>query len=108
MSKGVIIRLDWTWLHPGLSMLEQEKRWALIQQGRADEYHGVAVHPRHLSLFEKYILKRHHQYQPLAETEVLPRHDAHNNDATVNGFSQDAGVSNDSQTESVEGLGHSR
>ena len=44
-------------------MLEQEKRWGLIQQGRAQDYHGVAVHPRHLSLFERVVLKRHLQYR---------------------------------------------
>ena len=45
-------------------MLEQEKRWELIKQGRGHDYHGVAVHPRHLSWFEKVVLKHHHQYQP--------------------------------------------
>ena len=48
-------------------MLEQEKRWDLIQQGRGQDYHGVAVHPRHLSLFEKVVLKQHHLYQPITQ-----------------------------------------
>lgn len=55
-------------------MLEQEKKWELIQQGRPDDYHGVAVHPRHLSLFERAVLKRHHQYRP--STLQLPSHTA--------------------------------
>ena len=55
-------------------MLEQEKRWELIQQGRPDDYHGVAIHPRHLSLFERVVLKRHHRYQPYKQQ--LPLHTA--------------------------------
>ncbi len=51
-------------------MLEQEKRWDLIQQGRAQDYHGVAVHPRHLSWFEKAVLKKHHQYKAGTDTQV--------------------------------------
>ena len=51
-------------------MLEQEKRWDLIQQGRAEDYHGVAVHPRHLSFFEKAVLKRHHQYRLQADVQM--------------------------------------
>lgn len=57
-------------MHAGLSMLEQEQRWDLIQQGRAEDYHGVAVHPRHLSLFEKAVLKRHRQYRRQADVQM--------------------------------------
>jgi len=45
----------------GLSMVEQEKQWNLIHQGNGHEYHGVALHPRHLSVFERAVLKRHQQ-----------------------------------------------
>ncbi|KAK1764701.1 putative mfs transporter protein [Phialemonium atrogriseum] len=37
----------------GLDLKEQERRWSYIRDGRADEYHGVAVHPAHLSLWER-------------------------------------------------------
>ena len=37
----------------GLDLKEQERRWAYIRAGREHEYHGVAVHPRHLSLWEQ-------------------------------------------------------
>lgn len=37
----------------GLDLKEQERRWAYIRAGREKEYHGVAVHPRHLSLWER-------------------------------------------------------
>jgi hypothetical protein len=37
----------------GLDLKEQERRWAFIRAGRAEDYHGVAVHPKHLSLWER-------------------------------------------------------
>ncbi|RDA85982.1 hypothetical protein CP532_4879 [Ophiocordyceps camponoti-leonardi (nom. inval.)] len=46
-----------TWLFlpdtTGLDLKEQERRWNYIRQGKADEYHGVAVNPAHLSLWER-------------------------------------------------------
>jgi hypothetical protein len=38
----------------GLDLKEQERRWNCIRRGREDEYHGVAVHPKHLSLWERW------------------------------------------------------
>lgn len=38
----------------GLDLKEQERRWAFIRAGRDKEYHGVAVHPKHLSLWENW------------------------------------------------------
>ena len=55
----------------GLSMLEQEKQWKLTHQGRGHEYHGVAVHPTHLSLFERAVLKRHKQHKPERDAQAL-------------------------------------
>ncbi|KAK4103040.1 MFS general substrate transporter [Parathielavia hyrcaniae] len=37
----------------GLDLEEQERRWSYLRAGRAGEYHGVAVHPAHLSLWER-------------------------------------------------------
>ena len=37
----------------GLDLKEQERRWQFIRAGREHEYHGVAVHPKHLSLWER-------------------------------------------------------
>ncbi|PHH68486.1 hypothetical protein CDD80_7474 [Ophiocordyceps camponoti-rufipedis] len=46
-----------TWLFlpdtTGLDLKEQERRWNYIRQGRAEDYHGVAVNPAHLSLWER-------------------------------------------------------
>lgn len=38
----------------GLDLKEQERRWAFIRSGQADDYHGIAIHPKHLSLWERW------------------------------------------------------
>lgn len=47
-----------TWLFlpdtTGLDLKEQERRWAYIRSGREHEYHGVAIHPKHLSMWERW------------------------------------------------------
>ncbi|WVQ94676.1 hypothetical protein IAU59_001756 [Kwoniella sp. CBS 9459] len=64
-----------TWLFipdtTGLDLREQDRYWAFVRQGRADEYHGVAVHPQHLSVWEKWVLKRHLAYD--AEKDRVQR-----------------------------------
>ena len=37
----------------GLDLKEQERRWAYIRAGREHEYHGIAVNPQHLSVWER-------------------------------------------------------
>lgn len=37
----------------GLDLKEAERRWNYVRTGREQEYHGIAVHPRHLSLWER-------------------------------------------------------
>ncbi|EKD19010.1 uncharacterized protein L3040_006504 [Drepanopeziza brunnea f. sp. 'multigermtubi'] len=37
----------------GLDLKEQERRWAYLRDGRDSEYHGIAVHPKHLSVYER-------------------------------------------------------
>ncbi|RFU30048.1 hypothetical protein B7463_g6276, partial [Scytalidium lignicola] len=37
----------------GLDLKEQERRWQYIREGREKEYHGIAIHPQHLSLWER-------------------------------------------------------
>ena len=37
----------------GLDLKEQERRWTFIRSGREADYHGIAVHPQHLSLWER-------------------------------------------------------
>lgn len=46
-----------TWLFlpdtTGLDLKEQERRWSYIRAGREEEYHGIAIHPKHLSVWER-------------------------------------------------------
>ena len=37
----------------GLDLKEQERRWKFIRDGHAEDYHGIAIHPKHLSLYER-------------------------------------------------------
>lgn len=48
----------------GLDLREQDRYWAFVREGRPGEYHGIAVHPRHLSWWERVILKRGKAYDP--------------------------------------------
>ena len=48
----------------GLDLGEQERYWQYVRHGRAHDYHGVAVHRRHLSWYEIVVLKRHQAYDP--------------------------------------------
>jgi len=38
----------------GLDLKEQERRWAFIRAGREADYHGIAINPRHLSVWERF------------------------------------------------------
>ena len=48
--------LTWIFLPDttGLDLKEQERRWRYIREGRETEYHGIAIHPKHLSLWERW------------------------------------------------------
>jgi len=48
----------------GLDLREQERYWSFVREGRAQDYHGIAIHPRHISLWERIILRRHRHYNP--------------------------------------------
>ena len=50
---GVVLTLGWLPDTTGLDLKEQERRWAYLRAGRGDEYHGIAVHPKHLSWWER-------------------------------------------------------
>ncbi|KAJ5541774.1 hypothetical protein N7494_006850 [Penicillium frequentans] len=38
----------------GLDLREQERRWQYLRSGREADYHGPAVHPKHLSIWERW------------------------------------------------------
>ena len=52
----------------------QERRWFFIRNGSAKDYHGPAVHWRHLSRWERHVCKIHLQYDPVADLQQ--RHEA--------------------------------
>jgi hypothetical protein len=54
----------------GLDLREQERYWSYVTAGREHDYHGVAVHPRHLSRWERWVNKRHHAYNPVKDREA--------------------------------------
>jgi hypothetical protein len=48
----------------GLDLKEQERRWKYIREGREHEYHGIAINHKHLSFFERFILRKNKYYDP--------------------------------------------
>lgn len=51
---GMLITLLFLPDTTGLDLKEQERRWLCIRAGRESDYHGVAVHPKHLSWWERW------------------------------------------------------
>ena len=51
----------------GLDLREQERYWLCVREGREQDYHGIAIHPRHLSWYEVHVLKRNRYYDPEAD-----------------------------------------
>lgn len=41
-----------------------------VASGRESEYHGIAIHPRHLSLWERWVQKRDRYYDPVADRQA--------------------------------------
>lgn len=50
---GVVLTVVFLPDTTGLDLKEQERRWTFLRDGREHEYHGIAIHPRHLSLWER-------------------------------------------------------
>lgn len=55
---GVVLTLAFLPDTTGLDLKEQERRWQFLRQGREEDYHGAAVHPKHLSWYERFILRK--------------------------------------------------
>ena len=51
---GMIVTLLFLPDTTGLDLKEQERRWQFLRAGRGSEYHGIAVHPKHLSWWERF------------------------------------------------------
>ena len=84
--------LSWVFLADttGLDLREQERYWTYVRQGRASEYCGIAVHPRHLSIWEKVVLKRHLAYDPDLDRMMKLSELRHEYIAHVNAEPEDA------------------
>lgn len=54
----------------GLDLREQERFWGFIKDGKLDQYHGIAIHKRHLSNYEIYVLGRHLNYNPQLDASM--------------------------------------
>ncbi|KAK9376443.1 major facilitator superfamily domain-containing protein [Lipomyces chichibuensis] len=65
---GMIVTLLFMPDTTGLDLKEQDRRWQFIRAGNPQDYHGVAVHPKHLSWWERFrgIGK---YYDPVADYE---------------------------------------
>lgn len=63
-----------TWLFSpdttGMDLREQERYWHFVRHGKAEQYHGIAVHPRHLSRWEIYVLGRDKAYNAELDTQM--------------------------------------
>ncbi|GAA5877864.1 hypothetical protein JCM8547_002700 [Rhodosporidiobolus lusitaniae] len=53
----------------GLDLREQERYWRCVRAGQPELYHGIAIHPRHLSWYERVILKRNKYYDPVQDKQ---------------------------------------
>jgi hypothetical protein len=62
----VAFLMTYLWLPDttGLDLREQERYWRHVVAGTEDQYHGIAVHPRHLSWWEVHVLHRNKHYDP--------------------------------------------
>lgn len=52
----------------GLDLKEQERRWKFIREGREKDYHGIAIHSKHLSLWER-LMGKSKEYNPQFDYE---------------------------------------
>lgn len=53
-------------LHP-CHIAHEDRAHRYVVSGREAEYHGIAVHPRHLSLWERWVQRRSDRYDPVAD-----------------------------------------
>ncbi|KAK9474734.1 major facilitator superfamily domain-containing protein [Dipodascopsis tothii] len=51
---GMLVTLMFMPDTTGLDLKEQDRRFQFIREGRENEYHGVAIHSQHLSLWERF------------------------------------------------------
>ncbi|GAA5921234.1 hypothetical protein JCM1841_001646 [Sporobolomyces salmonicolor] len=64
---GMLVTAIWLPDTTGLDLREQERYWRCVRAGHPELYHGIAIHPRHLSWYERVILKRDRHYDPVQD-----------------------------------------
>lgn len=52
---GMVMTFLWLPDTTGLDLKEQERRFHYLREGREQDYHGIAVHPKHLSVWERWM-----------------------------------------------------
>ncbi|GAX76179.1 hypothetical protein CEUSTIGMA_g3623.t1 [Chlamydomonas eustigma] len=60
-----------TCLVAGLDLEEYDRMQRCILKGRFKDYHGEALNPKHLSLWEIYVQRWHLQYNPELDREMF-------------------------------------
>jgi hypothetical protein len=65
--------VTWIWLPDttGLDLEENDRLQRCILEGRFEDYHGEAVNPRHLSMWERYVSGWHKQYNPELDRQAF-------------------------------------
>lgn len=86
---GLLCTLIWLPDTTGLDLEELDRMQRCILEGRFSDYHGEALNPKHLSMWERWVLKWHLQYNPELDrikflTE-LQEHAAHAKGAVAEG-----------------------
>lgn len=70
---GALLERAWTSIeHRGPFAITNSSglRPQCVCEGRESDYHGIAIHPRHLSWYERVVLKRDRYYDPEADKEA--------------------------------------
>ena len=62
----------------------QERRWFFIRNGKPEDYHGPAVHWRHLSRWERHVCKTHLQYDPVEDLRQRRESNSYNRMSVTN------------------------
>ena len=56
----------------GLDLLEMDRWWYRLRNSeKNDTYHGEAISPEHLSLWERWVCKYHKNYDPLQDSKDI-------------------------------------
>ncbi|GAX73085.1 hypothetical protein CEUSTIGMA_g538.t1 [Chlamydomonas eustigma] len=66
---GAIVTFIWLPDTTGLDLEEYDRMHRMLREGKFNDYHGEAINPRHLSLWEIYVQGWHKNYNPELDRE---------------------------------------